>query len=538
LGGLFTRGGTSSRDALKLLTSNPARMLGVDDRVGTLVAGHDADFVVLSSDPFKAGSTVLATWIDGSSAFDRKTADRMTIVQASAVYTPDGVQQNASVVVSGKTIRGVGTNVSAPGDARTKRFPNGVIVPGFIDLSTGLGLGGPVSTTSVSTKLGERLTADDESAKYARQGGVTTALLSTSGKVSPVLAFKLGQTPRTLRDPVGIKFAISSNLTTGIPSLKRTLTSAKTYHEKWLKYEADMVEYKQKLKEYETARAKYDAAKKVADAKQKAAAAKKAADAKKATDAAKTPTTKKEPEEKPADKKVEKPADSKDKPEAKTDDKKTAQNPATKKPAEKKAEAKPDPNAPKKPTEPKKPSTSSTYQPYRALFAGKIPAFVEADTMLKLKAAVKLFREEFKLRTIVVGANDLYRVADLLAKNDVSVSVGPALVREVENETHNLPQILANHQIPFGFQSKATTGVRQLPWAIQYAVHKGLGTADALAGLTQQPAQLLSLDDQIGSLAVGKDADLVVLSGPPFEISSEVLAVMIDGVWVYEKETE
>ena len=70
----------------------------------------------------------------------------------------------------------------------------------------------------------------------------------------------------------------------------------------------------------------------------------------------------------------------------------------------------------------------------------------------------------------------------------------------------------------------------------QYAVHRGLGPADALAGLTSVPAKLLGLDNQIGTLAVGKEADLVVLSGLPFAPSTRVLAVMIDGQWVYQEE--
>ena len=74
-----------------------------------------------------------------------------------------------------------------------------------------------------------------------------------------------------------------------------------------------------------------------------------------------------------------------------------------------------------------------------------------------------------------------------------------------------------------------------LPMVVQHAVSKGLGADDALAGLTSSPAELLSLTD-IGTIATGKDADLVVLSGPPFDPASRVIAVMIDGQWVYEEE--
>lgn len=529
LGGLFTRSRNEAEHVLSMLTANPAAMMGVSDRVGSLAEGRDADFVVLNADPFSRGSTVMSTWVNGKSVYDRKRENQMTLVQASAVYSGDGhVLQNASVVVGGRKIRGLGTDVSAPPDARLKRFPNGVIVPGYIDLSTGLGLGGTPGTLSLSTKVGDRLVADDPAVEFARKGGVTTAVLGTSGSPSSLLAFKLGPNPRVLREPVGIRFSVSTNLTTGLPALKSTLTRAKAYADAWIKYEADLAEYKVKLKEYEAAKAKYDAAKKVADAKKAAEEKKKAEEAKKTE---KKPVEKKEKETAAAadEKKESKPAEKKAEP----------AKPDAKKPESGKTESgKEDPNAPKKPKEPKKPSTSASTEPYRAAFAGKIPVLVEATTKKTIEAAVKLFREEFKLNMILVGGDDLYRVPDLLASNDVSVSLGPTLIREVENKTYNLPQILANHGVSFGFQSKATTGVRQLPLAVQYSVHKGLGKSDALEGFTSAPSKLLAISDQVGSLSVGMDADLVVLSGPPFEISSEVLAVMIDGEWVYEKEME
>ena len=72
---------------------------------------------------------------------------------------------------------------------------------------------------------------------------------------------------------------------------------------------------------------------------------------------------------------------------------------------------------------------------------------------------------------------------------------------------------------------------------VAYAVYKGLGLEDALRGMSLGPAHFLKLTT-VGSIELGKDADLVVWSGSPFELSSEVLAVMIDGNWVYEKESK
>jgi hypothetical protein len=201
------------------------------------------------------------------------------------------------------------------------------------------------------------------------------------------------------------------------------------------------------------------------------------------------------------------------------------------KPDEKKEEPKP-------PTAPEKPRVVDAMEPYRPLFAGKIPALVEVRRADGIKLAVQIFRDEFNLRTVLLGAEDAFRVADLLAEKQVAVAVGPEMVRIVDREPINFAQVLANRNVPFGFQSKATTGVKTLPLAVQYAVRQGLGTDDALAGLTSAPAKFLSLDKQVGTLAAGKDADLVVLSGPPFELSSRVLAVMIDGRWVYQEEDD
>src|SRR5262249_57685314 len=140
------------------------------------------------------------------------------------------------------------------------------------------------------------------------------------------------------------------------------------------------------------------------------------------------------------------------------------------------------------------------------------PALVEAQRVDAIKLAVQIFRDEFNLRTVLLGADDAFRVGELLAQKQVAVAVGPEIVRTVERERVNLPQVLANRGVPFGFQSQATTGVKTLPLAVQYAVRQGLGTDDALAGLTAAPARFLSVDKTIGNLAAGKDADLGVLT--------------------------
>jgi imidazolonepropionase-like amidohydrolase len=466
VGGLFTRGGVPAQEVLRMLTLYPAEILGVADRVGSLAAGKDADFVVLGGEPFATHTAVRSVYVGGRLAYQAKTTPKRTVIRATRVYTGTGeVIPRGAVLVEGGTVRGLGRDVSAPADAVVKHYERAVVVPGLLDLSTGVGLGGPLTTAvPLQTRLGDRLVSGDPSVAVARQGGVTTVLLSSTGAgVSPVVAFKLGDRPRVVQDPVAIRFGVAGNLTAQEASLRSTLRQAKAYADGWAQYEAKLADYQQKKKDYDAAKAKAAAAKK----------------------------------------------------------------------DEKKADA---PKLPPEPEAPEKPRAVEAMEPYRALFAGRMPALVEAHRADAIRLAVKLFRDEFKLRTVLLGADDAFRLGDLLAEKQVAVAVGPEMVRTVEREPVNLAQVLANRGVPFAFQSRATTGVKALPLAVQYAVHRGLGADDALAGLTAGAAKLLSIDRRVGSLAVGKDADLVVLSGPPFEAASRVLAVMIDGEWVYQEE--
>ena len=83
--GLFTSGGLSAQQVLKMLTIGPAEILGVADRVGSLVAGKDADFVVLTADPFATHTRVQAVYVNGQSAYRAKTATKATVIQAANV---------------------------------------------------------------------------------------------------------------------------------------------------------------------------------------------------------------------------------------------------------------------------------------------------------------------------------------------------------------------------------------------------------------------------------------------------------------------
>lgn len=475
LGGLLT-GRLPAADVLRMMTADAAALLGVADRVGTLAPGKDADFVVMSGEPFALHSRVQEVYVDGHAVTGKKPAGGRRVVRAGRVLTGAGESiANGSVLIDGRTIRAVGRDVSTPADAEETRFANAVIVPGFLDLGNGLGVGGPINAPiAITTKLGDRLVSGDPAVKTARQGGVTTALLSGPAP-SPVLAFKFGDRLRPVKDPVALRLALRGNLTQSGAALRESLRAGKAYADGWAKYDADYAAYLPKKQEFDAAQAK---------------------------------AAEKKPNEKKEDKK-----------------------PEEKKPDEKKSEEK----KPEPPKAPEKPQSVEALEPFRALFAGRIPALVEASREDAIRLAVAICRDEFNVRTVLIGAADAHRLADLLAAKSIAVIAGPELVRTVDREDVNLPMALALRGSAFGFQSQATSGARQLPLAVGFAVRHGLGADDALRGLTSGPARFLGLDS-VGVLAAGKDADLVVLSGMPFELSTRVLAVMIDGQWVYRDQ--
>ncbi|WP_169975633.1 amidohydrolase family protein [Tautonia rosea] len=559
----FAAGGFSDEQVLRMITAAPAELLGVGDRIGTLASGKDADFVVLSADPFDLHTQVREVYVSGRRAWSVDAEPKAIVIRASSVQLGDGSElADASIVVQDGTIRGVGPDVSAPSDAEMITFGgSAVVTPGLIDLATDLGLGGPLSesprpsssvvggggdeddssadqgggpsrtSVGLDTKLGDRLVAGDPAVEVARRGGITTVLTGPRDlSPAPVVAFKLGDSPAVLRDPVALRFRLSGNATASASSLRSTLRRAKAYADSWEKYAADLAEYESKKKDYEEAKARLDAKKRAEEARKKAEEARTKTEDAKSKDSEKSDDESKDESKETPDSKDD--AESEDKEKGESREKSESTDEPESKDEKTAAETAED-ELPEEPKAPKKPNTVASLEPYRPLFSRSIPALVEVGPLDTIREALKLFYEEFSLKTVLIGADDAFRDPGVLADAEVPAVIGPDLIRRVDRETVNLAQVLATRGVPFGFQSQAGSGSATLPRAVRYAVRLGLGTGDALSGLSSSPAVFLGLEDRIGTIAPGRDADLVVWSGPPFSPASRVLAVMIDGSWVY-----
>jgi imidazolonepropionase-like amidohydrolase len=139
---------------------------------------------------------------------------------------------------------------------------------------------------------------------------------------------------------------------------------------------------------------------------------------------------------------------------------------------------------------------------------------------------------------VVNHGTEGYLIADLLAEKGIPVIFGPMFTARSKVELRHRTMRGAGIMAKAGVKVAITTDHPVVP--INFLVHQatlavkeGLDTDTALKALTVNPAAILKLDDRIGALKPGLDADVVVWSGDPLDVMSRALRVFVDGREVY-----
>jgi imidazolonepropionase-like amidohydrolase len=171
------------------------------------------------------------------------------------------------------------------------------------------------------------------------------------------------------------------------------------------------------------------------------------------------------------------------------------------------------------------------------VFEGKLPLFVHADTVAQIEAALSWARNA-DVRIVLVGGNDAWRMASQLKEMDVAVIIAlstalpPRRDDPYDCEFSNAAKL---HEVGVRF-CIATNGAnssaaheRSLPYEAAMAAAFGLPREDALKAVTLYPAQILRIEDQLGSLEPGKAATLIVTDGDPLDFPTHIEAAYIDG---------
>jgi imidazolonepropionase-like amidohydrolase len=186
------------------------------------------------------------------------------------------------------------------------------------------------------------------------------------------------------------------------------------------------------------------------------------------------------------------------------------------------------------PKEPAEVPKDDDMEPLAALFRSEIPALVHVNRADEIVNALKIFRDEFDLPTTLVDAGDGFRVAEEIQKRNTPVALGPNVTHREKGMRINTADVLARAGVRILFQSSATSGTQFLRQNAAYAVRNGLDPTEALRALTLYPARTLQVEARLGSLEVGKDADIVILSGDPMELQSRIERVLVNGKVVYD----
>ena len=187
----------------------------------------------------------------------------------------------------------------------------------------------------------------------------------------------------------------------------------------------------------------------------------------------------------------------------------------------------------------KMPAYNQKLEALLPVLAREIPLKAHAHQANDIFTALRIARE-FDLRLTLEHVTEGHLIADELAKEkDVPMAVGPSLTFaskfELQNKAWKTPGVLANAGCHVSIITDNSVIPQQyLPLCAGMAVKAGMDPFDALKAITINPAEHIGVADRVGSLEVGKDADVVITNGCPFEVMTEVRAVFIDGVQVAE----
>jgi imidazolonepropionase-like amidohydrolase len=504
---LAVRGGLSETAALRALTLNPARMLHLDDRLGTLEPGKDADFVVLSGPPFSVYTQVLQTYVDGRKRYDRadpalagyavggfalsdpsarprpasvlkppaavtappvekkkeaaKGASRLAI-RAGRLHPVSGpaIEDGLVVVVDGK--------IAYAGKFEADRIPAGAAVlaaavatPGLIDAHTVVGVSGRLN-----------IPADQDQDERSDPNQADVRVLDSFNPGEPLLEFALRHGVTVIQatpgpvDVIAGQAGIFRTRGTTADAMKVRFPSAVVFN----LGEVPKSSYPGKAPgtRMGTASLIRNALNAAANDRKKRKAAREGTE----------------------------------------------------------------------------PDRNMKHEALSLLLDRRIPAIFAAHRADDLATALRL-AGEFDLDAVLSQATEAYLMTDLVARAKVPILLHPTMQRpgtpETFNTTLSSAAILADKGIPLAVTSAFEGYVpkTRVPlYEAAVAMVNGLNYDRALRSVTLDAAKLLRIDDRFGSLEPGKAGDVVLFDGDPFEYTTHVTHVVFDGAVVYDRADE
>ena len=483
-------GGLDEKQALRLITVNPARQLGIDHRVGSIEVGKDADLAIFNGHPLNAFSKCVMTLIEGEVFFEDDEPDplgrrfetgatrylqselamppvppevpggipatphRLYAVVGATVHPVGGpLIENGTVVIQNDVIRAVGRDVAAPAGAGVIDARGLHVYPGLIDAGSTLGMmeismvastrdNQETATFGADLRVSASTNPHSVHIPIARSAGITTALARPSGGrvsgQSAVIRLDGWTLPEVLvADPWALHMSI--------PVLPIHLPAE---------------EKKERQKEHK------DELRRIEQFLDRA-----------------------------------------------------------RRHAERLTAAQTDPSLSPKPD-----LTLEAMIPY---LGGEKPVVFGASGYKAILETIE-FAEKHELRCIISGGAEAWKLADVLAEKEIPVILGPVTGYpggefEAWDSVYSCAAVLDRSGVEFCFASESSAGAYDLPTYAGLAVAHGLDPDRAEYALTLGAAKILGLDDRLGSIEPGKRADLIVTTHSPLQTVCRVTHMFING---------
>ena len=502
------RGGLDSATALKAVTLNPAQAMHLGHRVGSLEVGKDADFVILSGEPFSIYTRVLQTWIEGEKLFDLEDdfqrlyqtggfplANRASVPkQEKLVEAPKPVSQatqpaktkvatqddktfaifagRVHTVSEGTVENGVvfvaDGKIAYVGPRGPFKLPPGVpvltaaeVTPGLIDTHTAVPLAGEYN-----------ITADQDLDERTDPNQADLRALDAFNPSEPLLQFLLEQGVTIAHATPG-----HANVIAGQTGVFRT--HGNSVEEMTVRFPHAMM-FNLGAGPKETYPGKAPATRMGTSAL-----------VRNALQAAVNYNRKKE------------------------------------------AAAKKDDGSP--------PDIDLKLEALSPVVRGELPAMFTAHRADDILTSIRLSRE-FQLKPVLALATEGYLIRDQLKAANISVIAHPPMQRVGGLETFNSflgnAAALSDAGLPVAICSSVESYVpktRVIRWEAAIGMVYGLGFDRALRSITLDAAKILHIDGQYGSLEAGKVADIVLYDGDPFENATHVTHVVSGGRLVFQR---
>ena len=172
----------------------------------------------------------------------------------------------------------------------------------------------------------------------------------------------------------------------------------------------------------------------------------------------------------------------------------------------------------------------------------EIPVKAHAHRADDIITAIRIAKE-FDIRLTIEHCTEGHLIKDILLEEGVSAIVGPMLTDRSKVELRNMsiktPGILSNAGVKTAIMTDhPCVPIQYLSLCAALAVREGMKEEDALKAITINAAELTEIDERVGSLEVGKDADVIIMDGHPLELRTKVVTTIINGRVVYERKED